>query len=183
MQIADAQREVRTVFQGGFIGGLVSAALWGTSTALATVRSPRAGIIALCLGGALIFPVTSLLLKLTRGRGALSKENPMDQLATQIAFTIPFALPVVAGATLYKLNWFYPAMLVIVGAHYLPFAFLYGMRAFLVLGGAMIAAGVMIGMYANETFTLAGWVGTAMFLVFAPVGLMIAGRESRSASP
>jgi len=181
MQIADAQREVRTVFQGGFIGGLVSAALWATSTALATINSPRAGIIALCLGGALIFPVTSALLKLTRGRGTLSKENPMDQLATQVAFTIPFALPVVGGAALYKLNWFYPAMLVIVGAHYLPFAFLYGMRAFLALGGAMIAAGVMIGLYANESFTLAGWVGASMFLGFAFAGKAIASRNSSRA--
>ncbi len=177
MQIADAQREVRTVFQGGFIGGLVSAALWATSTILATIDSPRTGIIALCFGGALIFPVTSALLKLTRGRGSLSKENPMGQLATQVAFTIPLALPVVGGAALYKLNWFYPAMLVIVGAHYLPFAFLYGMRAFLALGGAMIAAGVMIGMYANESFTLAGWVGAGMLLVFAFVGRIVAAKE------
>lgn len=178
MQIADAQREVRTVFQGGFIGGLVAASLWVMSTALATVKSPRAGIIALCLGGALIFPVTSALLKLTRGRGSLSKENPMDQLATQIAFTIPFALPVVGGAALHKLNWFYPAMLVIVGAHYLPFAFLYGMRSFLVLGGAMIGAGVMIGLYANESFTLGGWVGAAMLYAWALVGKSLSARSA-----
>lgn len=177
MQIADAQREVRTVFEGGFIGGLVSGALWVTSTVLATVQTPRAGIIALCLGGALIFPITSALYKLTKGRGSLSKENPMDQLATQVAFTIPFALPVVGGAALYKLNWFYPAMLVIVGAHYLPFAFLYGMRAFLVLGGAMIGAGVMIGLYANETFTLGGWVGAAMLIAWAFVGKILVARE------
>ncbi|HXV13437.1 MAG TPA: hypothetical protein VEC56_04465 [Candidatus Krumholzibacteria bacterium] len=180
MHIADAQREVRTVFQGGFVGSLVSAALWGTSTALATVRSPRAGIIALTLGGVLIFPVTSALLKLTQGRGALSKENPLDKLAMQVAFTIPFALPVVGGAALYKLSWFYPAMLVIVGAHYLPFVFLYGMRAFYVLGGGMIMAGVMIGLYANESFTLGGWVGTAMFVVFAFVAKAIVGREART---
>ncbi len=178
MQIAEAQREVRTVFLGGFIGGLVSGALWATSTALAAWHSPRMGIIALSLGGALIYPATSLLLKLTRGRGSLSKENPLDKLAMQVAFTIPLALPVVAGATLYKLNWFYPAMLIIVGAHYLPFVFLYGMRSFYVLGGAMIGAGVMIGMYANESFTLAGWVGAAMFFVFAFVGRSIVARES-----
>lgn len=178
MQIADAQREVRTVFQGGFIGGLVSGTLWAVSTALATIQSPRQGIIALTLGGVLIFPITSLLSRLTHGRGSLSKENPMDQLATQVAFTVPFALPVVAGAALYKLNWFYPAMLVIVGAHYLPFAFLYGMRSFLVLGGAMIGAGVMIGMYANESFTLAGWVGAAMLYVWAFVGKALTAREA-----
>lgn len=178
MQIADAQREVRTVFQGGFVGGLVAGTLWAVSTALATFQSPRQGIIALTLGGALIFPLTSLLLKLTRGRGSLSKENPMDQLATQVAFTIPFALPVVAGATLYKLNWFYPAMLIIVGAHYLPFAFLYGMRSFLVLAGAMIATGLMIGLYANESFTLAGWLGAAMLFAWAFAGKAITARET-----
>ncbi len=182
MQIADAQREVRTVFQGGFIGGLVSGTLWAVSTTLATIRSPRAGIIALTLGGMLIFPVTSALLKLTRGRGSLSKENPLDKLAMQVAFTIPFALPVVGGAALYKLNWFYPAMLVIVGAHYLPFVFLYGMRAFYVLGGGMIMAGVMIGLYANESFTLAGWVGTAMFFVFAFVARAQVAREVSAGS-
>ena len=83
----------------------------------------------------------------------------------------------VGGAALYKLNWFYPAMLVIVGAHYLPFAFLYGMRAFLVLGGAMIGAGVMIGLYANETFTLGGWVGAAMLIAWAFVGKILVARE------
>lgn len=177
MQIADAQREVRTVFQGGFVGGLVSGALWAISTALSTTHSHRAGIIALTLGGALIFPVTSAIYKLTRGRGELSKENPLGELAMQTAFIIPCCLPVVAGATLYKHTWFYPAMLIVVGAHYLPFVTLYGMRAFYVLAGAMVSAGLMIGMYANKSFTLAGWVGVAFFVVFAFVGKAIAARD------
>jgi hypothetical protein len=178
MNVADAQREVRTVFLGGFVGQLVSAVLWATSTALATFVSPRAGIVTLALGGVLIYPVTSTLLRLTRGRGSLSKENPLAALAMQVAFTIPCALPVVGGAALYKLNWFYPALLVIVGAHYLPFVFLYGMRAFYALAAAMVVAGVMIGLYANESFTLAGWVGVGMLFVFAFVGKASAGSEA-----
>jgi len=177
MQVTEAQSEVRTVFEGGFIGGLVSAALWATSTALATFISPRAGIITLAFGGALIYPVTSALLRMTRGRGSLSKDNPLGTLAMQVAFTIPCALPVVGGAALYKLNWFYPGTLIIVGAHYLPFAFLYGMRAFYGLAAAMVAAGLMIGLYANQSFTLGGWVGAAMLFVFALVGKSVAARE------
>jgi hypothetical protein len=179
MQIADAQREVREVFLGGLVGQLVSAVLWALSAALATFVSPRAGIITLVLGGALIYPVTSLLMKVTRGRGSLSRENPMSQLATQVAFTIPFNLPVVAAAALYKLNWFYPAMLVVVGAHYLPFAFLYGMRAFFVFGSLMTAAGVMIGLYANDSFTLGGWVGAAMLAMFELVARAMHKAEAR----
>jgi hypothetical protein len=177
MQIADAQREVRSVFLGGLVGQLVSAVLWAISAALATYVSPRAGIISLVLGGALIFPVTSLLLKITRGRGSLSKENPMGQLATQVAFTIPFNFPVVAAATLYKLNWFYPAMLVVVGTHYLPFAFLYGMRVFFVFGALMVAAGVMIGLYASGSFALGGWVGAAMLAAFEIIARALAKSE------
>lgn len=178
MDVAAAQREVRTVFLGGFVGQLVSAVLWATSTLLATYVSTRAGIVTLALGGALIYPVTSTILRMTRGRGSLSKENPLGALAMQVAFTIPCALPVVAGAALYKLNWFYPAMLVIVGAHYLPFVFLYGMRAFYALAAAMVAAGIMIGLYANESFTLAGWVGAGMLFVFAFVGKSVARRDT-----
>ena len=177
MQVAEAQRELRTVYLGSYVGELVSAALWVISTLLAMVVSPRAGIYALVFGGALIFPVTSALLKITRGRGSLSPENPLGALAAQIAFTIPLNIPVVAGAALYKLNWFYPAMLIVVGAHYLPFTFLYGMRAFFVFGLAMAGAGLMIGLYANESFTLGGWVGAIMLAAFSFVAKAVADRE------
>src|SRR6187431_3226966 len=99
MQVAEAQRELRTVYLGSYVGELVSAALWAISTLIAMYVSPRAGIYALVFGGALIFPVTSALLKITRGRGSLSPENPLGALAAQIAFTIPLTIPVVAGAT------------------------------------------------------------------------------------
>ena len=177
MQVAEAQRELRTVYLGSYVGELVSAALWAVSTLLAMYVSPRAGIYALVFGGALIFPVTSALLKITRGRGSLSPENPLGALAAQIAFTIPLNIPVVAGATLYKLNWFYPAMLIVVGAHYLPFTFLYGMRAFFGFGLAMVGAGLMIGLYANESFTLGGWVGAVMLAAFSFVAKAVADRE------
>ncbi len=44
MLVQDAQREVRTVFVGGFWGQLVSSIIWLVSAALATWSSPRAGI-------------------------------------------------------------------------------------------------------------------------------------------
>ena len=43
-----------------------------------------------------------------------------------------------------RLNWFFPALMVLVGAHYLPFATLYGMPMLLFLAGILIAAGVVI---------------------------------------
>ena len=43
MHVTDAQREVRTVFIGGFVGQAVSSGIWLVSAALAMWMSPKAG--------------------------------------------------------------------------------------------------------------------------------------------
>ena len=90
-------------------------------------------------------------------------------LAMQVAFVIPVSIPVIGAAALYNVDWFYPAFMVIVGAHYLPFVFLYGMRAYAVLAGVLIAGGVTIGYLLPDTFSIGGWFGGAVLLLFALV--------------
>jgi hypothetical protein len=178
VHIADAQREVRTVFLGGSLGPAVSSVLWALSGALGDWLSPRAGIVTLVAGGVLIFPVTQLIL-LAMGRpSSLSAANSLGQLATQAALTIPLNLPVVAGAALYRLDWFYPACMVVVGSHYLPFAFLYGMWQFLALGVALIVAGVTVALFGPDRFSAGAWVAVMVFLAATPVLYRAAGRES-----
>jgi hypothetical protein len=167
MLIADAQREVRTVFVGGFVGQLVSALIWFVSAALGTWLDPTTGFWALALGGAAIFPLTQAILWLAGSRAALSPDNPLSGLAMQIAFTIPLVLPVAGAATLHRLGWFYPACLVIVGAHYLPFVFLYGMKTFALLAAALMGAGYAIGLFAPAQVVLGGWVGGGILFAFA----------------
>jgi hypothetical protein len=179
MLITEAQREVRTVFLGGFVGQAVSSALWLLSAAAATWGSPRRGIVILAFGGALIFPGTQAGLRLMGRRASLSVGNPLGQLAMQVAFTVPLNLLVVAGATLYRLNWFYPACMIVVGTHYLPFVFLYGMWQFWILGGLLVAGGVVIGLY-SASFGLGGWVTGVILLVFAFVGRSVARTEEMS---
>jgi len=50
----------------------------------------------------------------------------MNALAMQVAFVLPLSLPLVFAATAYRQNWFYPAFMIALGSHYLPFIFLYG---------------------------------------------------------
>ena len=169
MQIADAQRDVRTTFLGGFPGQLVSALIWLASAILATWSTPKAAILTLILGGMFIFPLTQLLLRLM-GRRASLPGHPMNALAIHTAFIIPILFPLIGAATLHHLYWFYPACLLVVGAHYLPFTFLYGMRMFLVLAGLMIVAGILTGLYAPTHFALGGWIGAALLLTFALIG-------------
>jgi len=179
MLVAEAQREVRLTFLGGFPGQLVSGVLWLVSAALGSAGRIRPAMLALALGGAFIFPLTMLVLRVMGRPSSLSARNPLGGLAMQIAFTIPVSLPLVAAATLHHQNWFYPAFMVVVGAHYLPFVFLYGMWSFAVLAGLMIGGGVWIGLAMPATFSTGGWLTGAILLLFALVGLVIARGEAR----
>ncbi len=78
--------------------------------------------------------------------------------------------PLIIAATAYRQNWFYPAFMIALGAHYLPFVFLYGMRQFAVLAGLLVGSGLIIGLCVPTVFSLGGWVTAAALLVFAFVG-------------
>jgi hypothetical protein len=170
MLVKDAQKEVRTVYIGGFWGQLVSSAIWLVSAALATWISPRAGIVAVVACGFFIFPITQLLLRLTGGPASLTRENPLGKLAMQIAFTLPVSMLLLVPVTEFHLNLFYPALMILVGAHYLPFTFLYGMRIFIPLSAILAGGGVVIALYLPSAFNLGGWIGGLMLFIFAWIG-------------
>lgn len=167
MEISDAQQEVRSVYRDGVVGQTVSGLIWLLSAALGTRVSVRTGVIALAVGGIFIFPLTQLALRILGGPTTLRSENPLNGLAMQVAFIVPVSIPVIGAAALYNVAWFYPAFMVIVGAHYLPFVFLYGMREYAVLATVLIAGGVTIGYILPDTFITGGWVGGASLLLFA----------------
>jgi hypothetical protein len=177
MIIRAAQREIRTVFMGGFAGQLVSGILWLASAALSTWVAPTYGMLGLFFGGMFIFPLTQLTLRLMRRTTKLSPENSLNQLAMQIAFTVPINFLLVGAATLANMNWFYPAAMIAVGAHYLPFIFLYGMWQFGILAGLMIVGGYVFAQVLPVGFSTGGWITGVLLLVAAVVGLVIFKRE------
>jgi len=170
MLVADAQKEVRTVFVGGFWGQLVSSVIWLASAALGTWATPRAAILELILCGFLIFPATQLLLHLSGGPASLSRGNPLGKLAMQIAFTLPMTMLLLAPVGAFRLNWFFPAFMVLLGAHYLPFTFLYGMRMFIPLCAILVGGGVVIAEYSSGSFSTGAWVTGMTLFVFAWIG-------------
>ena len=177
MEIAQAQKDVRDTFLGGFAGQLVSAILWGTSAAVCTWGSLRMGEIILVLGGFLIFPCTQLLLRGLGHAYALPKGHPMNGLAIQVAFTLPLTLPIVIGIANLRPAWFYPALMITLGAHYLPFVFLYGMWQFAGLSAALVTCGMAIGMYVTKPPSLGAWVTSTLLLVFAFIGRHVSQRS------
>ena len=182
MTISEAQWEIRTRFVGGFYGQLVAGILWLTSAGLAVWRGPRASIIMLVVGGFLIFPATELLIRASGERAPVRSANALRSLGMQIAFVLPLSMPLLVPVGLYRLNWFYPAMMILLGAHYLPFVFLYGMRMFAVLAALLLGGGTLIAMYFSASFSIGAWYTGIILLVFAVLGRMIVNHEYRASA-
>lgn len=183
MEIEDAQREVRFVYLGGFWGQLVSAVIWLVSAALGTWVTPRASILTLVISGFFIFPLTQVLLRLSGRPARVSKGNPLHWLGMQVALVLPFSMLLLVPVGYFRLNWFFPALMVLLGSHYLPFAFLYGMRMFCALAGILITMGLVIALYFSQTFSLGAWVAGLVLLVFAWIGRSNAREEASALRP
>ncbi len=177
MRIVDAQREIRIRYAGGYYGQLVSGLLWLLSAGLAVWVGPRAAIWTLVVGGFFIFPSTEALLRVAGERASVSADNSLRSLGMQVAFVLPLSMLLLIPVSLYRLSWFYPGLMILLGAHYLPFVFLYGMRMFWVLGSLLVGAGLLIAMYWSNIFSLGAWYTGVVLLVFSAIGRAVAQRE------
>lgn len=70
--------------------------------------------------------------------------------------------------------------MVLLGAHYLPFVTLYGMRIFAFLAGMLIAEGVIIALYFSATFSLGAWIARLTLFVFAWIGRSTVASEAQN---
>lgn len=181
MDVRQAQADVRRVYRGGFSGPLVSAIVWFAASAVYQVGSPAAAMAVLFFGGMLIFPLSSLVLKIMGGEAALPKGHPSISLAMQSAFTVPIGLIVAITLGVLEPTLFFPASLIIVGAHYLTFISLYGMWLFGALAGVLVMIGTVSLFWVAELREVSGWVGGSVLLVFAVPLYLSYRRESASA--
>jgi hypothetical protein len=179
MRLEDAQREMRDVYLGGSVGGFVSGGLWFASATLATWSTRNQAVWALIIGGMFIFPVTMMALRLLGRRATASRENPLNALAMQVAFTVPLAIPLILVATRARPEWFYAGFLIVVGAHYLPFVTLYGQPLFYGVAAVMVGAGFLLPILQPSSFAIGGWVGGAILLL---TGVTLGALHAREAA-
>ena len=179
MNILESQREMRSAFLGGFAGQLVSGLIWLAAAALATWLSPEIGMAALFFGSMGIFPLTQVIVRLMGRPGKTSQENGLWSLGSQVAFTVPINFLLVGAATLYRETWFFPAAMIVVGAHYLPFVTLYGMKMFAVLAGLLVFLGAGLGLYGPQIFSLGAWITAPLLIISAFAGRYFVLKEEK----
>jgi hypothetical protein len=179
MKIKECQREMRQAFLGGFAGQLVSGFIWLAATLTGVWIGPRYGMALLFFGSMLIFPLTQGTLRFIGYPAKVSPENGLWGLGSQTAFTVPINFLLVGAATLYRENWFFPAAMIVIGAHYLPFITLYGMPMFGILAGLLVLGGAGLAFYGPDIFSLGGWLTAIFLILFAFLGRRIVLREGK----
>lgn len=149
-ELAQAQAELRYSYRSASVGQVYAGTVWLFSAVMWMAADHSVGVLVLLVGGFFIYPVTTLASRLLGSPGAVPPANPLREASIAIPVVGALCIPVVGAAALYDINWFYPAFMVVMGAHYLPFSFLYGMRVFVPLGAAMWLAGIAIGLWAPQ---------------------------------
>lgn len=164
--LTHAQSDMRSSYCSGGAGVLASALAW-LSSAFATIQAtPQQAVWALLIGGMAIHPVATVICRLLGSSGSPSKGNPLGTLAWASTLWLIFSLPVAYVVSLYRIEWFFPAMLLVIGGRYLTFNTLFGIRVYWVLGLSLAAAGYLLGRSLASP-TAGAFVGASIELVFA----------------
>lgn len=170
--VRTAQDDMRAGYFSGGAGILASSIAWFAATYTAFHVSPSLAVWVLFGGGMLIHPVGLVLCKLLGASGAHAKGNPLVSLMAANTIWMIATLPLAYVAYLYRADFFFPTMMLIIGGRYLTFALLYGMRLYWALGATLGGAawGVAVANLAPGHGAL---TGASIELVFAMTAIVL----------
>ncbi len=77
-----------------------------------------------------------------------------------------FALPLVYAVSRLRVEWFFPAMLMVIGGRYLTFATVFGLRLYWALGGALALVSYVL-VASHAAFAVGAFAGAATECLFA----------------
>ncbi len=161
------QSEMRRIHYDGATGVLTSGLVWLTSSVVCFLLGTPQGVWTLLVGGALIYPISSMLDRFWVKPREAPSPNALNQLAW--ASTIWLIACCIMAYGLYHLReeLFFPAMMVTIGCRYTVFATLYGLKVYWAIGLTLIAASC-VSFFLLLSPPLAAMVGGLIELAFVP---------------
>ena len=173
----DQHTQYRRCHLGGAVYLAVEGVLWLLSATLGAAGQIPVAMLVLLIGGMFIHPIAMLCSRLL-GLSSHDESNRLSVLNTWIALTIPLGLPLIFMATAAgHANLFFPAFAVLVGAHWLPFAYIYSMKSFLAIAGILVLAGILFGFVFTGSFSACGFLVGGILLLFAAIHYLVVRRE------
>lgn len=153
-------------YYGGATGVLVSGLVWLIASIAGVFHTPTTSMIVLLVGGMFIFPISVLFSKILGLSGKHSEQNVLSHLAFE-GLGILFC-GIFLAFTLFHINpqLFFPVMLLTIGARYLTFQTLYGLKVYWIFGAVLITGG-FISMISSLPFIVGAFIGGIVELIFA----------------
>lgn len=170
MEIQKAQADMRHGYLGGAPGLFASAAMWLAAGGVAAGGFAKHAVIVLFVGGMLIHPLAVLACKLAGRPGAQAKGNPLGALALESTVILLLGVMLSLLLAQFRLELFFPAMLLVIGGRYLVFQTLYGRRIYWICGGTLAAFGTLAAMLKLPASTTA-LAGGCVEVVFGTIVL------------
>jgi len=135
--LTEAQQDMRSAYYNGATGAVCSATAWLIAALVATFATDQAGILTLIFGGMLIFPASVVFSKILGCSGQHAKANPLAPLAIGGTIWMLLSIPIAIAVSLHRIEWFFPAMLLVIGGRYLTFPTLYGLKTYWLFGATL----------------------------------------------
>jgi hypothetical protein len=180
--IAAAQREMRLSYYGGALGVLTSAMMWLAAGVAAVAVSPQKAIWTLFIGGMFIHPLAQVWNRAIGRPARHALGNPFGALAASNTFWMILMMPLAYGASRLRIEWFFPAMLLIIGGRYTTAAIMFGDRTYWAFGVALALAGCVLAL-ANASPSLGAFTGAAIEAVFGAAIFAMARVEGAAVPP
>jgi len=166
LSISQAQADMRQAYFDGAAGVLVSGLVWLVAALVAALATAPAAVLALLVGGAMIHPLSVLLVKRLGRSGRHAASNPLGRLAIEGTVWLLAGIAIAVLLQTLRVQWFFPAMLLTIGARYLSFQTLYGLRLYWLCGAALGIAGIAL-LLLRAPVVLAAATGAVIELGFA----------------
>ncbi|MGH6624349.1 MAG: DUF7010 family protein [Burkholderiaceae bacterium] len=161
-----AQENMRYAYFSGAAGVLISGCVWLAAGLVAALNSASVAVLVLLVGGALIHPASVVLCKLLGRTGSHEPDNPLGILAIEGTFWLLAGIAIAYGVHLLRVEWFFPAMLLVIGGRYLTFQSIYGLRIYWLCGVALCLVGLALAIIKAPP-SVSALSGAAIELIFA----------------
>jgi hypothetical protein len=163
--LADFQEDMRRGYLWGATGIMTSGLVWLAAGLAAYFYDARSAIWVLFIGAGFIVPISNLIDRILGAPGKHSQGNRLSVLALETTIFMLMCLPLAYGLALYRIDWFFPAVLMVIGGRYITFGTIYGTPIYWLLG-ALLGLGAMLAYLKAAPPHVSALLGAAIELVF-----------------
>ncbi len=169
--LAEFQEDMRRGYIWGATGIMTSGVVWLAAGLVAFFDDPRRAIWVLFIGASFIVPISNVVDRLLGASGKHAPDNRLAALALETTVFMLMCLPLAYGLSLFRIEWFFPAVLMVIGGRYITFGTVYGTPLYWLLGAALGVTAMLTYVLSAPPY-LSALLGAATEIVFGAVLLL-----------